>query len=285
MAGIPILDIGCGSSVDLNSALSTVDNMINDMLNGIGDITGAIANAVSSALGELGTALGKMLPDLSDLVPDISFSAGIDALLGFVEGSLGYLAKLAELTLQFGKAILNAGLNIFDMIADAALAFLKGLDPCSALSDDFSIGADGVAKASAAAVKYLKFLGTSARYFSTPLNIAFAVVWVALVKFGDGCLLLAFVPVTAWNWFFAVKIEKMSLLLALFIITAITYALSSSLALDSAAVAATKLYHSSSVITLPKYASAICLALLVGGLRIKLVLYKSFPVMNISEVR
>ena len=150
---IPILDIGCGASINLNSALSTLDNMINDILNGIEDITGAIADAVSSAISALGTALGGMLPDLSSLIPDISFSAGIDALLGFAEGSLGYLAKLAELTLQFGKAILNAGLNIFDMIADAALAFLKGLDPCSALSDDFSIGADGVAKASAAAVK------------------------------------------------------------------------------------------------------------------------------------
>ena len=154
MAGIPILDIGCGSSVDLNSALSTVDNMINDMLNGIGDITGAIANAVSSALGELGTALGKMLPDLSDLVPDISFSAGIDALLGFVEGSLGYLSKLAELTLQFGEAILGAGLSIFDMVADAAAALLKGLDPCSALKEDFAIGSDGLAKTVAAGTKF-----------------------------------------------------------------------------------------------------------------------------------
>ena len=150
---IPILDIGCGASVNLNSALSTIDNMINDLLNGIEDITGAIADAVASAIGELGTALGSMLPDLSSLIPDISFSAGIDALLGFAEGSLEYLAKLAELTLQFGEAILNAGLNIFEMIADAAGAFLKGLDPCSALSDDFSIGADGVAKAAAAAVK------------------------------------------------------------------------------------------------------------------------------------
>ena len=121
--------------------------MINDLLNGIEDITGAIADAVASAIGELGTALGSMLPDLSSLIPDISFSAGIDVLLGFAEGSLEYLAKLAELTLQFGEAILNAGLNIFEMIADAAGALLKGLDPCSALSDDFVKGANGVGPA------------------------------------------------------------------------------------------------------------------------------------------
>ena len=141
---IPILDVGCGVSVDLNSALSTIDNMINDLLNGIDDITGAIADAVSSAIGELGTALSKMLPDLSGLIPDISLSGAIEGLLGLVEGSLGYLAKLAEITLQFGEAILGAGLNLFDMIADAAGALLKGLNPCSALPTDLALTAAGV---------------------------------------------------------------------------------------------------------------------------------------------
>ena len=151
---IPILDVGCGVSVNLNSALSTIDDMINDILNGIGDITGAIADAVASAIGELGTALGKMLPDISGLIPDISLSAGIEGLLDLVEGSLEYLAKLAELTLQFGEAILGAGLSIFDMIADAAAAALKGLNPCSALSTDFAKNADGVVKEAAAAISF-----------------------------------------------------------------------------------------------------------------------------------
>ena len=151
---IPILDIGCGISKDLNSALSTIDDMINDILNGIGDITGAIADAVASALGDLGTALSKMLPDISSLIPDISLSGAIEGLLGLVEGSLEYLAKLAEITLQFGQFILDSGFNLFDMIADAALAFLKGLNPCSALPIDASIGADGVAKEAAAAISY-----------------------------------------------------------------------------------------------------------------------------------
>jgi hypothetical protein len=151
---IPILDVGCGISKDLNSALSTIDDMINDILNGIGDITGAIADAVSSALDAVGVALGKMLPDISSLIPDISLSGAIEGLLGLVEGSLEYLAKLAEITLQFGKFILDSGFNLFDMIADAALSFLKGLNPCSALPIDASIGADGVAKAAPAAIGY-----------------------------------------------------------------------------------------------------------------------------------
>jgi len=142
--GIPLLDVGCGASVDLNFALSTIDNMINDILNGIGDITGAIADAVSSAIDALGTALSKMIPDLSGLIPDISLSGAIEGLLGLVEGSLGYLAKLAEITLQFGEAILGAGLNLFDMIADAAGALLKGLNPCSALPIDLAITPSGV---------------------------------------------------------------------------------------------------------------------------------------------
>jgi hypothetical protein len=85
-----------------------------------------------------------MLPDLSGIIPSISFSAGIEELLDLVEGSLEYAAKLAQLTLQFGQSILDAGLNIFDMIADALSAKLKGLNPCGALKKDFSKTADGV---------------------------------------------------------------------------------------------------------------------------------------------
>ena len=151
---IPILDVGCGISTNLNSALSTIDDMINDIINGIGDITGAIASAVSSAIGDLGTALGKMLPDISGLIPDISLSSGIEGLLDLVEGSVAYLAKLAELTLQFGESLLSAGLSIFDMVADALAAKLKGLNPCSALSTDFALSADGVVKEAAAAISF-----------------------------------------------------------------------------------------------------------------------------------
>jgi len=139
----PIIAVGCGVSADLSAALSSVDNLITDILNGIGDITGAIADAVSSALDAVGVALGKMLPDLSGLIPNISFSAGIESLLDLVEGSLEYAAKLAQLIFQFGESILSAGLNIFDMIADAASAFLKGLNPCGALASDFSAAPDG----------------------------------------------------------------------------------------------------------------------------------------------
>ena len=84
----PIIAVGCGVSADLNDALSLVDNLITDILNGIEDITGAIASAVSSAIDAVGVALGKMLPDLSGIIPNISFSAGIEELLDLVEGSL-----------------------------------------------------------------------------------------------------------------------------------------------------------------------------------------------------
>ena len=139
----PIIAVGCGVSADLSAALSSVDNLITDILNGIGDITGAIADAVSSALDAVGVALGKMLPDLSGIIPSISFSAGIEELLDLVEGSLEYAAKLAQLTLQFGQSILDAGLNIFDMIADALSAKLKGLNPCGALASDFNLTPSG----------------------------------------------------------------------------------------------------------------------------------------------
>jgi len=150
----PIIAVGCGVSADLSAALSAVDNVITDILNGIGDITGAIADAVSSALDAVGVALGKMLPDLSGIIPNISFSEGVEALLDLVEGSLEYAAKLAQLTLQFGQSIIDAGLNIFDMIADALSAKLKGLNPCGALASDFSAAPDGSVKAQVVSSQY-----------------------------------------------------------------------------------------------------------------------------------
>ena len=71
-----------------------------------------------------------------------------------VEGSLEYAAKLAQLTLQFGQSILDAGLNIFDMIADALSAKLKGLNPCGALASDFSAAPDGSVKAQVVSSQY-----------------------------------------------------------------------------------------------------------------------------------
>ena len=153
-----IIPTGCGVSLDLTDSLTKVDDMINDILNGIGDVTGAIADAVATALGNLAISLGKMLPDISGLIPDISFQSEITALLGLVEGSLAYVTKLAEMTVQFGEALLGAGLSIFDLVADAAAGLLSGLDPCS-LIPEFKIGADGIA---AATPNNISFAGIAA---------------------------------------------------------------------------------------------------------------------------
>ena len=153
------IQIGCGVSGDLTDLLGKLDDMIDALLNGIGDVTGAIASTISGLLDAIGTALGKMLPDISGLIPDISYQAGIEALLNLIEGSADYLAKLAELTLQFGEALLNAGLNIFDIIAEAAAGLLKGLDPCTLIPEfkfngtDARETANNIGNASVAAEK------------------------------------------------------------------------------------------------------------------------------------
>ena len=190
---IPILDVGCGVSTNLNFALSTIDDMINDILNGIGDVTGAIASAVSTAIGDLGTALGKMLPDISGIIPDISLSAGIESLLDLVEGSVEYLAKLAELTLQFAESLLAAGLSIFDMVADALAAKLKGLNPCSALSTDFALSADGVVKEAAAAISFPTIAALGERKADIPTytqnsKTIVGTLGTATPPYGDGTL-------------------------------------------------------------------------------------------------
>ena len=152
----------CGTSLELTSILSQIDDIFGDILAGLEDVAGTVISALESAMESLASALGSLIPDISDLIPDISFQAGVEALLGFIKGTAQYAAKLAELILQFGEAILGAGLHIFDLIADAAAGLLKGLDPCTLIPEfkfngtDARETANNIGNASVAAVNEKK---------------------------------------------------------------------------------------------------------------------------------
>ena len=92
----------CGTSLELTSILSQIDDIFGDILAGLEDVAGTVISALESAMESLASALGSLIPDISDLIPDISFQAEMTGLLNLVEGSVAYLAKLAELTLKFG---------------------------------------------------------------------------------------------------------------------------------------------------------------------------------------
>ena len=133
----------CGTSLDLTSILSQIDDIFGDILAGLEDVAGTVISALESAMESLASTLSSLMPDISDLIPDINFQAEMSGLLKMVSGSLEYLAKLAELTLKFGEKLLEMGLNILDLVADGAAALLKGLDPCSIIPN-LTINADGV---------------------------------------------------------------------------------------------------------------------------------------------
>ena len=132
----------CGTSLELTSILSQIDDIFGDILAGLEDVAGSVISALESAMDALASALSALMPDISDLIPDINFQAEMTGLFGFLEGSLEYLAKLADLTLKFGAKLLEMGLNILDLAADGLAAFLKGLDICSIIPN-LTINADG----------------------------------------------------------------------------------------------------------------------------------------------
>ena len=149
----------CGTSLELTSILSQIDDIFGDILAGLEDVAGTVISALESAMESLASALGSLIPDISDLIPDISFQAEMTGLLNLVEGSLEYITKLAELTLKFGGKLLEMGLNILDLVADGAAALLEGLDPCSVIPNltqnvagDITSRANAIATATEAAV-------------------------------------------------------------------------------------------------------------------------------------
>ena len=113
----------CGTSLELTSILSQIDDIFGDILAGLEDVAGTVISALESAMESLASALGSLIPDISDLIPDISFQAEMTGLLNLVEGSVAYLAKLAELTLKFGGKLIEMGLNILDLLQTEQLHY------------------------------------------------------------------------------------------------------------------------------------------------------------------
>jgi len=133
----------CGASEEFNK-LANQFSSIKDSLQGSleGEID-ALKGELTASLAVLEADIKGLIPELPE-IPDISLISEIQNLVSLPAGSLASLSALANLKLQFGDALDEAGFALDSLVGDATAAFSGGIDLCGGGLPNFVIGPDGI---------------------------------------------------------------------------------------------------------------------------------------------
>ena len=133
----------CGASEEFNK-LANQFSSIKDSLQGSleGEID-ALKGELTASLAVLEADIKGLIPELPE-IPDISLISEIQNLVSLPAGSLARLSALANLKLQFGDALDEAGFALDSLVGDATAAFSGGIDLCGGGLPNFVIGPDGI---------------------------------------------------------------------------------------------------------------------------------------------
>lgn len=133
----------CGASEEFNK-LAGQFSSIKDSLQGSleGEID-ALKGELTASLAVLEADIKGLIPELPE-IPDISLISEIQSLVSLPAGSLASLSALANLKLQFGDALDEAGFALDSLVSDATAAFSGGIDLCGGGLPNFVIGPDGI---------------------------------------------------------------------------------------------------------------------------------------------
>ena len=133
----------CGASEQFNK-LANQFSSIKDSLQGSleGEID-ALKGELTASLAVLEADIKGLIPELPE-IPDISLISEIQNLVSLPAGSLASLSALANLKLQFGDALDEAGFALDSLVGDATAAFSGGIDLCGGGLPNFVIGPDGL---------------------------------------------------------------------------------------------------------------------------------------------
>ena len=133
----------CGASEQFNK-LANQFSSIKDSLQGSleGEID-ALKGELTASLAVLEADIKGLIPELPE-IPDISLISEIQNLVSLPVGSLASLSALANLKLQFGDALDEAGFALDSLVSDATAAFSGGIDLCGGGLPNFVIGPNGL---------------------------------------------------------------------------------------------------------------------------------------------
>jgi len=133
----------CGASEEFNKLASQFSSIKDSLQGSLEGEIDALKSELTASLAVLEADIKGLIPELPE-IPDISFISEIQNLVSFPAGSLASLSALANIELQFGDALAEAGFALDSLVSDATAAFSGGIDLCGGGLPNFVIGPNGI---------------------------------------------------------------------------------------------------------------------------------------------
>ena len=133
----------CGASEEFNKLASQFSSIKDSLQSSLEGEIDALKSELTASLAVLEADIKGLIPELPE-IPDISLISEIQNLVSLPAGSLASLSALANLKLQFGDALAEAGFALDSLVSDATAAFSGGIDLCGGGLPNFVIGPNGL---------------------------------------------------------------------------------------------------------------------------------------------
>ena len=133
----------CGASEEFNKLASQFSSIKDSLQGSLEGEIDALKSELTASLAVLEADIKGLIPELPE-IPDISFISEIQNLVSLPAGSLASLSALANIELQFGDALAEAGFALNSLVSDATAAFSGGIDLCGGGLPNFVIGPNGI---------------------------------------------------------------------------------------------------------------------------------------------
>ena len=133
----------CGASEEFNKLASQFSSIKDSLQGSLEGEIDALKSELTASLAVLEADIKGLIPELPE-IPDISFISEIQNLVSLPVGSPASLSALANIELQFGDALAEAGFVLNSLVSDATAAFSGGIDLCGGGLPNFVIGPNGI---------------------------------------------------------------------------------------------------------------------------------------------
>ena len=124
----------CGANPELNTALSKIDDLKNEIASKVDSLASEAAAAFETGLADVKSGLDGLAIDLPE-IPPINFQSELTGLINdidrtTIQGIAAFNAKLATLELDFGDTLKEKGLTLDSLITESTTKLSGGGNIC-----------------------------------------------------------------------------------------------------------------------------------------------------------